>query len=82
MSPTGLHFEDIRVLLGILNILVDKGNTVMIIEHNLDVIEDYIFDIGPEGEEMVENWYVKAPQKSNTKPRKSYCKVLKKRVRI
>tara|TARA_B100000963_G_scaffold59246_1_gene47289 strand:- start:40044 stop:42890 length:2847 start_codon:yes stop_codon:yes gene_type:complete len=48
---TGLHFEDIRVLLGILNILVDKGNTVMIIEHNLDVIKqaDYIFDIGPEG---------------------------------
>ncbi len=48
---TGLHFDDIRVLLDILNILVDKGNTVMIIEHNLDVIKqaDYIFDIGPEG---------------------------------
>lgn len=48
---TGLHFEDIRVLLNVLNILVDKGNTVLIIEHNLDVIKqvDYVFDIGPEG---------------------------------
>ena len=48
---TGLHFEDIRVLLNVLNILVDKGNTVLIIEHNLEVIKqvDYIFDIGPEG---------------------------------
>ena len=48
---TGLHFEDIRVLLKVLNILVDKGNTVLIIEHNLEVIKqvDYIFDIGPEG---------------------------------
>ena len=48
---TGLHFEDIRVLLGVLNRLVNKGNTVLIIEHNLDVIKqvDYIVDIGPEG---------------------------------
>jgi excinuclease ABC, A subunit len=48
---TGLHFEDIRVLLGVLNRLVDKGNTVIIIEHNMDVIKvaDYIIDIGPEG---------------------------------
>lgn len=48
---TGLHFEDIRVLLAVLNRLVDKGNTVLIIEHNLDVIKtvDYIIDIGPEG---------------------------------
>jgi excinuclease ABC subunit A len=48
---TGLHFEDIRVLMIVLNKLVDKGNTVLIIEHNLDVIKtvDYIFDIGPEG---------------------------------
>ncbi len=48
---TGLHFEDIRVLLGVLNKLVEKGNTVVIIEHNLDVIKtvDYIIDIGPEG---------------------------------
>ena len=48
---TGLHFEDIRVLLGVLNKLVDKGNTIIVIEHNLDVIKsaDYLIDIGPEG---------------------------------
>ncbi|MDR1723400.1 MAG: excinuclease ABC subunit UvrA [Tannerella sp.] len=48
---TGLHFEDIRVLLGVLNKLVDKGNTIIIIEHNLDIIKsaDYIIDMGPEG---------------------------------
>lgn len=48
---TGLHFEDIRVLLGVLNKLVDKGNTVVVIEHNLDVIKsaDYLIDLGPDG---------------------------------
>ena len=48
---TGLHFEDIRVLLGVLNKLVEKGNTVVVIEHDLDVIKsaDYIIDLGPEG---------------------------------
>ena len=48
---TGLHFEDIKVLMDVLNKLVDKGNTVLIIEHNLDVIKmaDYIIDMGPEG---------------------------------
>jgi len=48
---TGLHFEDIRKLLEVLNRLVDKGNTVLVIEHNLDVIKvaDHIIDIGPEG---------------------------------
>ena len=48
---TGLHFEDIRVLLNVLNRLVDKGNTVIVIEHNLDVIKkaDYVIDMGPEG---------------------------------
>ncbi len=48
---TGLHFEDIRVLMGVVNRLVDKGNTVVVIEHNLDVIKmaDYIIDMGPEG---------------------------------
>ena len=48
---TGLHFEDIRVLLGVLQRLVDKGNTVIVIEHNMDVIKsaDYIIDMGPEG---------------------------------
>lgn len=48
---TGLHFEDIRVLMEVLNRLVDRGNTVLIIEHNLDVIKqvDHIIDLGPEG---------------------------------
>lgn len=48
---TGLHFEDIRVLMNVLNKLVDKGNTVIVIEHNLDVIKmaDYIIDMGPDG---------------------------------
>ena len=48
---TGLHFEDIRVLLGVLNVLVDKGNTIIIIEHNMDIIKsaDYIIDMGSEG---------------------------------
>jgi excinuclease ABC subunit A len=48
---TGLHFEDIRILMQVLNKLVDRGNTVVIIEHNLDVIKlaDHIIDMGPEG---------------------------------
>ena len=48
---TGLHFEDVKVLLGVLNRLVDKGNTVIVIEHNMDVIKcaDHIIDMGPEG---------------------------------
>ena len=48
---TGLHFEDIRILLGVLNRLIDKGNTIIVIEHNMDVIKcaDYIIDMGPDG---------------------------------
>jgi len=48
---TGLHFEDVKKLLGVLQALVDKGNTVLTIEHNLDVIKsvDYVIDLGPEG---------------------------------
>ena len=48
---TGLHFEDIKVLLGVLQQLVDQGNTVIVIEHNLDILKsvDYIFDMGLEG---------------------------------
>jgi excinuclease ABC subunit A len=48
---TGLHFEDVRKLLGVLQRLVDTGNTVVVIEHNMDVIKcaDWIIDLGPEG---------------------------------
>lgn len=48
---TGLHFEDVRILLEVLNKLVDKGNTILVIEHNMDVLRmaDYIIDLGPEG---------------------------------
>ena len=48
---TGLHFEDIKILMEVIEKLVDRGNTVIIIEHNLDVIKlaDYIIDMGPEG---------------------------------
>ena len=48
---TGLHFEDIKILMEVLNRLTEKGNTVLIIEHNLDVIKmmDYLIDIGTEG---------------------------------
>ena len=48
---TGLHFSDIKILLKVLNKLVDKGNTLLVIEHNLDVVKvaDYVIDIGPEG---------------------------------
>ncbi len=48
---TGLHFEDINVLMNVLNRLVDKGNTVVVIEHNLDVVKqaDYVIDMGPGG---------------------------------
>ena len=51
---TGLHFDDIKILLGVINILVEQGNTVLIIEHNLDVIKtaDHIIDIGPEGGDL------------------------------
>ncbi len=50
---TGLHFEDVRILLGVLNKLVDKGNTVVVVEHNLDVIKvaDFVIDLGPGGGE-------------------------------
>ncbi len=51
--PPGLHFEDVKVLLEVLNRLIDRGNTVLVIEHNMDVIKvaDHIIDLGPEGGE-------------------------------
>jgi excinuclease ABC subunit A len=71
---TGLHFEDIRVLMIVLNKLVDKGNTVVIIEHNLDVIKtvDYIIDIGPEGGKKGGTILAKGTPEEIIKNKKSY----------
>ena len=80
---TGLHFEDIRVLMGVLNKLVDKGNTVLIIEHNLDVIKtvDYIIDIGPEGGKGGGEVLVKGTPEAIVKNKLSYtAKFLKKEL--
>ena len=62
---TGLHFEDIRVLMDVLNKLVDKGNTVLIIEHNLDVIKlaDHIIDVGMEGGKRRRDYRPVAPSR-------------------
>lgn len=78
---TGLHFEDIRKLLEVLNRLVSKGNTVLIIEHNLDVIKsaDYIIDIGPEGGSGGGTVVAKGTPEEIAKSKKSYTgKYLKK----
>jgi len=80
---TGLHFEDIRVLMGVLDKLVDKGNTVLIIEHNMDVIKkaDYIFDIGYEGGEVGGQVVAKGTPEEIVKDKKSYtAKYLKKEL--
>ena len=71
---TGLHFEDIRVLLGVLNKLVDKGNTVIVIEHNLDIIKcaDYIIDLGPEGGEKGGSILVSGTPEDIVKNKESY----------
>jgi excinuclease ABC subunit A len=81
---TGLHFEDIRVLMKVLNKLVDKGNTVLIIEHNLDVIKtvDYIIDIGYEGGKGGGNVVAKGTPEQIVKDKKSYtAKFLKKELK-
>lgn len=71
---TGLHFEDIRVLMEVINKLVDKGNTVLIIEHNLDVIKlaDYIIDIGYEGGKGGGQLVAKGTPEEVAKNKKSY----------
>ncbi len=71
---TGLHFEDIRVLMEVINKLVDKGNTILIIEHNMDVIKlaDYIIDIGPEGGKGGGEVVAKGTPEEVAKIKKSY----------
>ncbi len=71
---TGLHFEDIRVLMDVINRLVDKGNTVLIIEHNMDVIKlaDHIIDIGPEGGKGGGQLIAKGTPEEIIKVKKSY----------
>jgi excinuclease ABC subunit A len=71
---TGLHFEDIRVLMDVINKLVDKGNTVLIIEHNMDVIKlaDYIIDIGYEGGKGGGQLIAKGTPEEVAKNKKSY----------
>ncbi len=82
---TGLHFEDIRVLMEVLNILVDKGNTVLVIEHNLDVIKivDYIIDIGYEGGRGGGMIVAKGTPEQVSKDNKSYtAKFLRKELNL
>lgn len=80
---TGLHFEDIRVLMEVIEKLVNKGNTVLIIEHNMDVIKlaDYIIDIGPEGGKGGGQLIAKGTPEEVAKNKKSYtAKFLKKEL--
>ena len=71
---TGLHFEDMRVLMDVINKLVEKGNTILIIEHNMDVIKlaDYIIDIGPEGGKGGGQLVAKGTPEEICKSKKSY----------
>jgi excinuclease ABC subunit A len=80
---TGLHFEDIRVLMEVINKLVDKGNTILVIEHNMDVIKlaDYIIDIGPEGGKGGGQLVAKGTPEEVAQNKKSYtAKFLKKEL--
>ena len=82
---TGLHFDDVKKLLQVLGELVDKGNTVLIIEHNLDVIRntDWIIDLGPEGGEKGGELVAEGTPKDITKVKKSYTgQFLKKMVQV
>jgi excinuclease ABC subunit A len=78
---TGLHFEDIRVLMDVLNKLADKGNTVLVIEHNMDVIKmvDYIIDIGYEGGRSGGQLVAKGAPEEVAKDKKSYTATFLKR---
>lgn len=78
---TGLHFEDINVLLGVLNMLVDKGNTVLVIEHNLDVVKvaDHVIDLGPEGGSGGGNIVYTGTPKGLTKVKESFTGVFLKK---
>ena len=71
---TGLHFEDIKCLLAVLNRLVEKGNTVVVIEHNPDVIKtaDWIIDLGPEGGDDGGTVVAKGPPEEIIQCKKSY----------
>ncbi len=82
---TGLHFEDIRVLMEVLNTLADKGNTVLVIEHNLDVIKmvDYIIDIGYEGGRCGGKLVAKGTPEEICKDKKSYtAEFLRKELKL
>jgi excinuclease ABC subunit A len=82
---TGLHFEDIRVLMDVIQKLVDKGNTILIIEHNIDVIKlaDYIIDIGPEGGKGGGTVVAKGTPEEVAKSKKSYtAEFLKKELEM
>ena len=71
---TGLHFQDIKLLLTVLQKLVDKGNTVLIIEHNLDVVKvsDYVIDLGPEGGNLGGNIVAEGTPEQVAKSKNSY----------
>jgi excinuclease ABC subunit A len=71
---TGLHFEDVRLLLDVLHRLVDKGNTVVVIEHNLDVVKtaDWIVDLGPEGGDGGGDLVAEGPPETVARAKGSY----------
>jgi excinuclease ABC subunit A len=78
---TGLHFDDVKRLIKVLNRLVDKGNTVYVIEHNLDVVKncDYLIDLGPEGGDCGGEVLTKGtPEKVSQSPRSYTGKFMKK----
>ena len=82
MPTTGLHFADVERLLNVLRLLVDKGNSVFLIEHNLDVIKnaDYIIDLGPEGGDAGGEVVAKGTINDIKKIKSSYTGVFLKRI--